>query len=293
MLTQTGTSAKRPPVPNSTANDDQALANADVSAGSLTERLLQKTSDRTISDGEGPALPAHLKEISQRSAQTRLDNLFPKVEAIRSNVMESLKKHTYTVEELYAKTGVCQEIARSEMFKDFIVAVILANTIWIAVETDINHASVLCQATPLVQIVDNVFCITFSFEVIVRFFSFKNKLDAFRDYWFIFDGSLALLMVWETWVIVLLYLTFGFASGADAARDTQVMRVLRLVRLVRVARATRLVQYSPELMIIARGLLVAIRSVAAVICMMLLVVYVFSVMFKNTLSGPKVGVCGF
>lgn len=89
--------------------------------------------------------------------------------------------------------------------------------------------------------------------------------------------------------MVALYLLFGFASGAQAARGSQVFRILRLVRLVRVARATRLLQNSPELLILAQGVVAGMRSVLAVMSLLMLVIYVFAVVFTMVLAGSAVG----
>jgi len=138
-----------------------------------------------------------------------------------------------------------------------------------------------------------VFCTIFFFEMSVRFMAFRIKFDALLDYWFIFDTALVALMVWETWIMVLMYLILGFATGGKASHDSQVFRVLRLVRLVRVARATRILQAVPELLIIARGMLVGIRSVLAVLVLLMLIIYVYAVMFTMMLKTSEVGLGTF
>ena len=40
---------------------------------------------------------------------------------------------------------------------------------WIAIDTDFNKAAVLCEAPLLFQIVNNMFCLAFTIEIIVRF----------------------------------------------------------------------------------------------------------------------------
>merc|ERR1712178_260997 len=100
------------------------------------------------------------------------------------------------------------------------MGVVVVNTVWIAIETDYNHANVLCQAAPIFQIMDNAFCFIFTFEILVRFLSFSNKKDALQDGWFVFDASLVVLMVWETWVMTVLYEFAGFAGGGDIAKDS-------------------------------------------------------------------------
>jgi hypothetical protein len=143
------------------------------------------------------------------------------------------------------------------------------------------------------QIVDNVLCFIFFLEVIVRFLAFKRKCDALTDGWFVFDGSLVALMVWETWIMAILYVAYGINFGGGAAKHAQALRYLRLVRLVRVARATRLLTSCPELLIITRGLFAGIRSVFAVCVLLLLIIYIYAVVFTMTLSHSEVGAGSF
>jgi hypothetical protein len=67
------------------------------------------------------------------------------------------------------------------------------------------------------------------------------------------------------------------------------LRLIRLFRLARVARAARLLHAAPELLILAKGIFAAIRSVIAVMCLLSLVVYVFAILFTQLLSGTPAG----
>ena len=78
------------------------------------------------------------------------------------------------------------------------MALILVNVIWIAIEVDHNKADILCQAAPVFQIVDNLFCFCFSFEIAVRLLAFNRKSNAFRDMWFVFDAFLVSLMPYRS-----------------------------------------------------------------------------------------------
>jgi hypothetical protein len=225
--------------------------------------------------------------------------LFPKVEEVQRCVDEALKKQCYDVEDHYLTEGVCQACARHCYFKDFMLFVIIANTLWIAVETDHNKAEILCKAPAIFQIVDNLFCIVFVTEILIRFLAFRNKWHAWRDNWFIFDGVLVAVMVWEAWTFPLLYLFLGLGSGAGHEppvaevpgsiyiSHAQILRTFRLVRLVRVARTTRLFQSIPELQVLAEGMIQGVRSVFVVLCLLMLVIYIFAVTFTMTLSGTE------
>lgn len=118
------------------------------------------------------------------------------------NKVPTPKKKEYNVEDLYKTTGCAQKVARSNRFQSLTLLVILLNTIWIAVDTDYNKSEVLCEAAPIFQFMDNAFCFYFTFEVLIRFFSFKTKSDACLDPWFMSDSALVILMIWETWIQV-------------------------------------------------------------------------------------------
>jgi len=161
--------------------------------------------------------------------------------------------------------------------------VIVANTLWIAVDTDMNKAEILCDAAPVFQIVNNFFCSAFVIEIMVRFLAFEVKLNCLADAWFVFDASLVGLMVWETWIEVALYKLFGFGLGGGGA--SSVLRIFRILRLTRVARLARLVRQMPELMILIKGMAIAARSVLATLTLLLVIIYVFAIMLTQQLSG--------
>merc|ERR1719291_1098270 len=96
-------------------------------------------------------------------------------------------------------------------------------------------------------------------------------------------------MDWETWVLVALYSFLGIDVGGFG-QASSMLRLIRLFRLARVARAARLLHAAPELLILAKGIFAAIRSVIAVMCLLSLVVYVFAILFVQLLSGSAVAV---
>jgi len=155
------------------------------------------------------------------------------------------------------------------------------NTIWIAIDTDYNHAAVLCEAPAVFQVVENCFCTFFVFEMLVRILALRHIEDSVKDSWLVFDCVLVATMVWETWIMTLWFLLFGHASSNG--RSTSVFRIFRLFRLTRVARTARLVGNVRELMILAEGMLQALRSVAAVLILLAILIYIFSIIFTQLL----------
>merc|ERR1712166_62711 len=124
------------------------------------------------------------------------------------------------------------------MFESTTFAVITLNSIWIWIETDLNHSDVLIDAHPVFIVFEQLFCFFFVWELLVRFFAFEKTSSMMRDFWFCFDTTLVTFMVLEVWVITLMSVV---GSGASANfGDTSILRVARLLRLCRMMRVARL-----------------------------------------------------
>jgi len=215
-------------------------------------------------------------------------SMFPSSEDVKNRVLQALEKPEYNVEDLYKEHGRSPAIAKNSYFKNATLLVIFINTIWIAIETDNNKADVLCNADWAFIVIDNFFCTFFVFEILVRFFSFRRKCQAVTDGWFVFDLFLVALMVWETWISVALYIVMGGDVGMGSSA-TSIFRIFRLFRLTRVARLARLLRSMPELMILIKGMLMAMRSVFATLCLLVIIIYVFAIFFTQLLSDTEVG----
>lgn len=254
--------------------------------------MLQPLLTRRASASKEGQLDRTTSPAPDSGKQERVNHFFPHVEEIRATVTDSLRRQTYNVEDCYKDTGCFSLLARHNYFKICALVVIALNTVWIAIETDYNKADVLSQAPMVFQVVDNLFTCFFLFEIFVRYMAFKATRHAFGDSWFLFDATLVLLMVWETWVLVILYEYFSsstLVSGKGLANGSSLLRLFRLVRLIRVARAGRLLSSAPELMLLVKGIVAAVRSVLAVLCLLFLVIYVFAVIFTELLSDSPVG----
>jgi len=214
--------------------------------------------------------------------------MFPNANDVKENVVRALTKQEYNVEDFYKSTGYCQYIAKNDSFKHLTCVVIAINIIWIAIETDQNKAEVLSEAPLLYQIVDNLFCIFFAFEIAVRFSSFSIKLNAAMDGQFMFDLFLVVLMVLETWISVLLFCLAGGVMDLSGSAAS-LLRIFRLFRLTRVARVGRLLRNIPELMILVKGMLMAMRAVSATLMLLLIIIYVFAIIFTQLLWNDPAG----
>jgi len=170
----------------------------------------------------------------------------------------------------------CGKIARSANFEYATLAIIVFNALYLGYDCDYGARwgkpdDLYSSSLWGFKILDNCFCAFFTFEVAVRFFGYKSKSSSCKDVAFLFDLVLVGFMVLETWVLALL-------GPIDALKQVSILRLLRLARLLRMGKIMR---YFPELQLIVKGLLAAVRSVAAATILLLLVLYVFSIMFTN------------
>merc|ERR1719316_743407 len=105
-------------------------------------------------------------------------------------------------------------------------------------------------------IADQFFAVFFTLELLIRFLAFAQKRNCLKDGWFKFDSAVVLLMVFETWI-----LPFVGIHGAGG------FSMLRLLRLLRLTRLTRLTRSAPELIVLLKGMGVAVRSVSSVVAL--------------------------
>jgi len=210
--------------------------------------------------------------------------VFADAAAMKEKLRQALGQPEYNVHNFYHETGVWRRIACSHLFDNITLTVIAFNALWIAIDTDLNEADLLLDAKPFFIIVENVFCAYFSFEWFVRYMAFRVKRNGLRDGWFVFDSALVLIMVFETWVFTTVIL-LG-TGGSSIGVDTAVLKLFRLVRLTRMARMARLLRAMPELMIMIKGMTVAMRSVFFTLFLLVCIVYVFAIAFVQ-LMGPR------
>jgi len=152
------------------------------------------------------------------------------------------------------------------------------NAAWIGFDTDQRDPN--GGATPLFfTVVEYTFCVLFSLELCVRFMSYKRRLMFFKDpiqwYWNIFDTFLVSMVVIENTVIPLLL------NDSEGLRSLSTMRLLRLLRISRVLRMV------PELAMMVKSMLAAIRSVSMTFLLATGIMYVFSIVLTQWAQGHK------
>jgi hypothetical protein len=202
---------------------------------------------------------------------------FANVEAIKNKVREQkLKtKPPYNVHDCYYKSGIFQKIARHNLFENFTLGVIVVNALWISVDTDKNNAETIASAKPVFVVADSMFFGYFTIELFIRFCAFENKINCFKDAWFVFDSCLVGLYAFDPFVIGILAKASG-GSGLDLPTA-----VLRLFRLARLSRLVRMLRSLPELMIMIKGMITAAASVGYTLGLLMVITYVFAIAIRN------------
>eukprot|EP00928_Gymnodinium_smaydae_P072586 TRINITY_DN55926_c0_g1_i1.p1 TRINITY_DN55926_c0_g1~~TRINITY_DN55926_c0_g1_i1.p1 ORF type:complete len:696 (-),score=97.35 TRINITY_DN55926_c0_g1_i1:110-2197(-) len=193
----------------------------------------------------------------------------------------------YDVRQLYKEDGWCQAITRSTIFENITLACVASNAIWMWIDNDLNTGTVIVDSPPVFIVVENLFCFFFAWEWTMRAFSFKRFCSGLRDAWFVFDGLLALLMAFETWLLPLTVIFMGGGKGVNM--NTSALRIIRLLRLSKLARMMRLVRFIPELMIMIKGLAAGFRSVMTTLVLLFVTVYVFALGFCNVTRDTSIG----
>ncbi|CAE8627123.1 unnamed protein product [Polarella glacialis] len=196
---------------------------------------------------------------------------------IRSRILQ--QKPPYRVYDYYHETGFWRGVATSAIFENATLVVIAINALWIAIDTDWNTADDLMEAHPVFQVAEHAFCIYFSCEWIVRFMSFKRKFNSLKDPWFVFDSFLVATMVVETWGIPILKAATGLSGNIGPTA------VLRLLRLLRLSRLVRMLRSLPELMILVKGMVTAMKSVVYVFGLLAIITYIYGIALTQLSAG--------
>lgn len=238
-----------------------------------------------------PKLSTAVAANQLKDAPQRKRSNFGASEAKKQKMREALIKPSYDVANFYYSTGCMQSIARSSNFENATFLVILLNALWIAIDTDYNDAVVLIDADRVFFITENLFCSYFTFELLIRIGSFRNKRDCVRDKSIVFDSVLLTGMIIETWVITVILLAMGSSSGSYAAGlgNFSILRMARLVKMLRMARMARLLRMVPELVVIVKSIGVAFRSVGFFLLLMVIILYVFAVFFRSVTKDTPIG----
>jgi len=253
-------------------------------SGISSENVLYQRQGTCLSDGP--------KQRPVGSTESREVRVFQNVTELKQRVRQSLVQPEHNVANLYSDTGVWQAIARHRFFDTAMLWVILLNTLWIAVDTDLHNADYVLQAPVYAQVIENLFTVVMTAEVMIRFGAFRSKAFAWQDRSFIFDASLVAFQIFETWIMTFIILVFLRKNGEEGnygISNTSVLRIFRLMRIFRMARVARLLNAAPELMVLVKGVVSASRSVFLTLCLLFVVLFIFSVGLRQVTKDTDLG----
>jgi hypothetical protein len=200
------------------------------------------------------------------------------------------KKRMSQVNRKDLESSVFAQIEQNSWFQNTTLVVIVLNAIWIFVDVEWNHTNLADEETgklplePTATVIENIFCVYFTVEVLIRLLAFDKKYMFWKDGWFVFDSILVTFMVIETWAIPLIgALSNSSGAGGGILSNFSSFRLLRLLRLTRMARIMR---FFPELMTLVKGMVRAMRAVSFILLFLVLVMYVFAIIFTSQIGKP-------
>jgi len=266
---------------------EEAGGRAAEDAGDEQSKSARRGSYQAAAASDGPPQTPQATQAAQGSTGAP-STMFCDAEAMKERLRQSMMKPKYDVCNFYKQVGFCQMVARSQKFEYTTLSVIALNALWISIDTDLNGADMFLEAHPTFQIAEHFFCIYFTFEWVMRLGAFEKKRNGLRDAWFVFDSFMVFMMVSETWIMTIVLLATG-NGGSSSLGNASILRLLRLLRLSRMARMAKLLRSMPELLILIKGMVAAMRSVFFTLLLLLIIIYVFAIAFRQLLDGTNVG----
>jgi hypothetical protein len=189
---------------------------------------------------------------------------------------ENLGERDYDVRDYYHPDDHwAVQLSTSDAFNQLTIAVIIANaaTIYLLMDTTGSIRSYLIAA-------ESFFLLFYTFELSLRFFSFREKLFALKDFWFRYDGVLVFLMWLEIVLTLIGYLDkLGNIPGVgEIIRPC--LSAYRMARFLRVLRAM------PSVVTIGIGILASVRSVMSTFYIAAFELFCVAVVFRARFGGP-------
>jgi len=241
--------------------------NRTLTQGALRGVLAQTSTDnRMVQSAEMlRLLPTHANDDCVPS------NFFKQINALKTGEVQDIE----AIEHARYADGPVSRIVKSKAFEYTTFGVIILNAAEIG--ADVNYKALnpvpdnLYEGPLFFILAECFFAAYFSVEIILRFIAYNIKLHALRDGWFVFDSILVCFMVLETWVLP--------ATGASG--HLKQLAVFRLLRLGRITRMARLMRQVPQLMIIVKGMMAAIRAVGWIAALLLMLTYAGAILFTG------------
>eukprot|EP00931_Biecheleriopsis_adriatica_P048844 TRINITY_DN28224_c0_g1_i2.p1 TRINITY_DN28224_c0_g1~~TRINITY_DN28224_c0_g1_i2.p1 ORF type:complete len:616 (-),score=144.92 TRINITY_DN28224_c0_g1_i2:19-1866(-) len=223
----------------------------------------------------------NMEAEEQRQAELRAARAIDMREKMRTMFTKS---EDFT--QFYHKTGCTQKIARHPYFDHTCMFLVLANTIWLGIDCAFNDADVLSEALLIFIIVENVFCVAFAVELLIRVLALQKKTVACTNYWLLSDTFIVSATFFETWVVPLMVV---IADAKVSLFSPAILRMVRAMKLFKLGRLIRLMRLMPEVMILAKGLAVAARSVFFTMLLLAAIIYGFTIALTQLCKDTRPG----
>lgn len=225
------------------------------------------------------------KEADEAQAAQR--KLFVDAAEMKAKLIEQMSEKPYDVREFYHTTGFAQAVARNPYFENGTLAVIIINSLWLSIDTDLNEGNDYTDAHPVFVVADTMFAFYFTVEILFRFGAFQSKMNCLKDAWFMFDSLLVTVGILDSYIIPAAMAWAGNSSSGGG--ESGILRLFKVLRLVRMARMARLLRACPEMMMLIKGMVSAMRSVVFTLLLLAAMCYVFAVLFRRLTDGTEVG----
>lgn len=133
---------------------DEVVNTTEVTTGGPTsdKRAVAAWEEQKVEGGDmlEPLTPSKRKHsVPKQRTSVAVEHGFDSPQDILKNVekamKESEKAQSISVHDLYFKKGVAQRIAKSDIFENTTLAIIILNAIYIAIDTDWNRADKLAD----------------------------------------------------------------------------------------------------------------------------------------------------
>lgn len=298
---------------NCTATLEDGKKGRGVAAAAQAVQSTASTMLPSSEEDTGARAPATTAGDSSQSNQHPLEMKsrrsalwLPTVSDMKSIIREELENREAVEEasqDRYKDTGMCQCIARSNLFEHLTTSMIVIYSVWLAVDIDYNPHVVNTDTSSVFFWVEQFFCCFFVLEVSIRFLAFSSIWKWTRDFWFLFDLFLVMSMAIQArgtreskglpnpseqlWLLPLLDLLLQSNHVGTIFADTGIIRVARLLRLSRLLRMSQLLHLFPEVLILVKAIAAALRSVVFTLALLLMILYIFAIAFTQLTRGTQ------
>lgn len=79
------------------------------------------------------------------------------------------------------------------------------------------------------------------------------------------------------------------SGGAAGLRNMSILRMARMAKMTRMARMAKVLRAVPELVVLMKGVSVASRSMFVTLFLLMIIIYVFAVAFRQLTEGTNIG----